>query len=127
MGVTRTATSDAATTLAAADIELMDWQPVPGHPGVWHKTLRHSGTGGAALIRFDPGASTPGHPHPDAEHHIWVLYGEATVAGRAVLTGGYAYVPAGELHPIRNTGPTALQLVQIHHRCRQDGPGWTDG
>jgi len=117
--------ASAVTTWGPTEIEQLPWRPVAGCPGVCQKILWKRGEGADALIRYSPGAATPGVAHPSAEHHIWVLRGKGTIAGRPLMTGSYVYVPMSTAHPIRNTGPETLQLLQVHRPMGPDGPWWT--
>jgi quercetin dioxygenase-like cupin family protein len=67
-----------------------------------------------ALIAYQPGAGTPGPPHPGAHHHIWVIAGSASVAGRRVVAGSYVYVPPDTAHRIDDVGPEGCTLFQMH-------------
>jgi quercetin dioxygenase-like cupin family protein len=67
-----------------------------------------------ALIAYQPGANTPGPPHPGAEHHVWVIAGSASVAGRRVVAGSYVYVPPDTAHRIDDIGPEGCTLFQMH-------------
>ena len=66
-----------------------------------------------ALIAYRPGGGTPGQPHSGLSHHIWVVSGSATIAGRRVSAGFYGYVPPGTLHPVTEVGPEGCTLLQI--------------
>jgi len=102
------------TTLSQVDIDWLPWQAVPGCPGVRAKELWQSERAVYALIRYEPGARTPGLPHPYAHQHIWMVAGEATVAGRRLGTGSFVDVPAGTPHPITDAGPLGCLLLQVH-------------
>ena len=108
-------------TLDPTDIEALAWQPVTGCPGVRAKELWRSGHSVDALIAYGPAASTPGHPHPGANHHIWLISGSATIAGRPLTAGSYAYVPPGVPHPIVEVGPAGCVILQSHRPLPADG------
>lgn len=105
---------EALTTLGPTDIESLPWRPVTGCPGVRAAELWRSGHSVDALIAYEPMASTPGQPHPHANHHIWVVSGSATLAGRRMIAGSYAYVAPGVTHPIAEVGPEGCVILQIH-------------
>jgi anti-sigma factor ChrR (cupin superfamily) len=117
-----TSTSSAARELTehtvmgmtAEQIELLPWLPVTGCPGVHVKELWRMGELVYALLRYQPGSTTPGHPHPGAHQHIWVLRGEASIDGNRLTTGSYAHVPPDSPHPIRGLGPWGCVLLQTH-------------
>jgi len=96
------------------DIDRLEWRPVPGCPGVVAKDLWRSGDLHDALISYEPGGGTPGKPHAGAHHHIWVISGSASVAGRPVTAGSYVYVPPGTVHPIADVGEKGCLLLQMH-------------
>jgi quercetin dioxygenase-like cupin family protein len=122
---------DAVTALDAAEISHLRWQPVGGCPGVRGKELWRTSHAACAVIAYEVGAVTPGHPHPDAEHHLWVISGVASVAGRNLPAGSYAHVPPAVAHPIAAVGGQRLILLQLHQRrqafagaeaCSSPGP-----
>jgi hypothetical protein len=104
---------DIFTTLDPGEVEQLAWTPVTDCPGVRAKELWRSDGMVHALIAYDAGATTPGHPHLGAHHHIWVVSGEASVAGRRLTAGSYAHIPPGAVHPIAG-GPAGCTLLQLH-------------
>ena len=100
--------------LSPAEIDLLPWEPVPGCPGVQEKVLWQLAGFTQALIRYQPGSSSAGEPHLAAHHHIYVLAGAATIAGRRMLAGSYLRVPPGVRHPIEEVGPEGCTLLQMH-------------
>jgi quercetin dioxygenase-like cupin family protein len=108
------ATRDRLLTLSVADIDQLPWREVTGCPGVRAKELWHHGALVHALIAYAPGASTPGIPHPHADHYIWVVSGEAKVAGDRITAGSYLHVPPGVAHPIGDIGDGGCVLLQLH-------------
>lgn len=95
-------------------IDDLSWEPVAECPGVHEKTLWRLGDFVQALIRYQPDASTPGEPHLAAHHHIWVVSGVATVAGRRLPAGSYVHVPPGSRHQISDVGPEGCTILQMH-------------
>jgi len=110
----RPAVLDTLLTLSPNDIGHLPWWPVPDCPGVAAKDLWRSGNLHDALISYEPGAGTPGPAHAGAHHHIWVISGSVSIAGRRVVAGSYVYVPPGTAHPIADTGPEGCLLLQMH-------------
>lgn len=96
------------------EVDGLPWEPVEGCPGVHEKTLWRLGGFAQALIRYQPGSSSPGEPHLAAHHHIWVVSGAATIAGRRLLAGSYLHVPPGAQHPVADVGPEGCTLLQMH-------------
>jgi len=105
---------DGLLAVGPAEIDQMPWRPVTGCPGVRAKELCHVDGFVHALIGYDPGAGTPGVPHPGAHHHIWVVSGAATVAGHRLAAGSYLYVPPGVAHPIVADPEAGCTLLQLH-------------
>lgn len=105
---------DALLVLDPIEIAQLPWQAVPGCPGVREKELWRFGDFVHALIRYEPGSSTPGRPHLAAHHHIWTVSGNATIGGRPLVTGSYVHVPPGVEHPVRDVGPDGCTLLQVH-------------
>lgn len=89
------------------------WTPVTGCEGVLVKELWRRGDLVDALLRYEPGAGTPGAPH-SVDQHLWVVAGEVTVDGRHLPAGSYIHVPAGTPHPLRATGSMGCVLLQSH-------------
>jgi uncharacterized RmlC-like cupin family protein len=106
--------STAAIMLNPAEIDQLPWQPVPGCPGVQEKELWRSHDMVHALIRYEPGAATPGRHHHAGHHHIWVVSGSATFAGRRLVAGSYAYIPPKVDHPIQDVGVDGCIMLQLH-------------
>jgi glyoxylate utilization-related uncharacterized protein len=96
------------------EIDGIPWEPVNGFDGVHQKIIWQLGGFTQALIRFQPGAATVGEPHLAAHHHIWVVSGAATIAGRRLTAGSYVHVPPGVLHPVKDIGPDGCTLLQTH-------------
>ena len=111
-----TTTHDSGTILimGPGDIDQLPWQPVPGCPGVVAKDVWRSGDLHDALISYEPGSSTPGHPHLNADHHIWVVSGSASIGGRGVTAGTYLHIPPAKEHPITDIGEDGCVLLQMH-------------
>jgi len=104
--------------LCPAEIDRLPWKEVPGCAGVRVTELWRAGDVHDALIAYEPGASTPGPPHPSAEHHIWVIAGSASIAGQRFVAGSYVYVPPDTVHRIADVGAEGCTLLQMH---RQSG------
>jgi hypothetical protein len=107
----------------AEQVEAMPWTAVAGCPGVEQKVLWSLGGFTEALIRYAPGATTPGEPHLAAHHHVWVHNGEITFAGRRLTAGSYAHVPPGVAHAGTDAGRWGCTLLQMHrpHPPREAG------
>ena len=111
-GVASGAISD-LVAMSPLDVGQLAWRGVPNCSGVYARELSHRTGATVALVRYAPLASTPGRPHPTAEHHIWVLSGVAVFGGRRLVSGSYVFIAAGVEHPITATA-TGCTLLQIH-------------
>lgn len=100
--------------LTPAEIDQIPWEPVTGLPGVSAKELWRAGDFVHALIKLAPGARAPGYAHLAAHHFIWLLAGEAMVAGRRMPAGSCVHVPPGVAHPVEAAGPQGCTLLQVH-------------
>lgn len=100
--------------LDVAAIQAIPWQPLDGCPGVEHKVLWRLGGFTQALVRYEPGSSTPGRPHLAAHHHLWVQSGSITIAGRRLGAGSYVHVPPGVRHRGSDVGPRGCTVLQMH-------------
>jgi glyoxylate utilization-related uncharacterized protein len=107
------ATPDTVSSLSPAEIDQLPLLPVAKIAGVHVRELWRRGDFVDALIVYEAGATTPGLPHFGADHHIWVVSGEVTIAGRQLAAGAYVYVPPGAAHPI-NAGQEGCTLLQMH-------------
>ena len=83
-------------------------------PGV-HKKLLHADpeTGTETyLLRGEPGARVPPHPHPHDEHCI-VLSGEVIYGQHLRLCAGdYHFAPRGSAHPVATTDTGVTVYIQ---------------
>ncbi len=83
-----------------------DWQPFL--PGIEIKRLWNPGT---VMLRCQPGAVLPAHPHAQTEH-IVVISGDFIVGGRTFRTGDWHSSPAGNDHGEARTEGGCLLLIQ---------------
>ena len=104
----------AVLTLTPEQIDRTPWTAVTSCEGVYVKELWRRGDLVYALLRYEPGASTPGRPHSGADQHLWVVEGEAIVGDRRLPAGSYIHVPPGTPHPIHGAGQLGCVLLQSH-------------
>ncbi len=83
-----------------------EWQPFL--PGIEIKRLWNPGT---VMLRCQPGAVLPAHPHAQSEH-IVVISGDFIVGGRTFRTGDWHSSPAGNDHGEARTEGGCLLLIQ---------------
>jgi glyoxylate utilization-related uncharacterized protein len=102
------------SVLPADEVERLPWVPIPACPGVDEKTLWQFGDFVVALVRYAPGSSTPGRGHLVAHHHIWVVSGSCSLAGRRLDAGSYVHVPPDAEHSVGEVGPEGCTLMQMH-------------
>ena len=84
----------------------IEWQPLdePGVIGVYVKVLRFDPSAGRAptiLLKFDPGATYPGHIHPGGEE-IFVLEGDIRLGKDRLHAGDYLYTAPGNIHAVQS-------------------------
>lgn len=111
--------ADALSAMYCLDAQAIDelqWDNVAHCTGVDQKVLWWLGDFVQALLRYAPGSVTPGVPHLAAHHHIWIVSGTATIAGRSLGAGSYLHVPPGVAHPAvaGEDGCTMLQMHRPH-------------
>lgn len=80
------------------------WKPLdePGVTGVFVKVLRFDEAAGRAptiLLKFEPGASYPGHSHPGGEE-IFVLEGDIRLGKDRLQAGDYLYTAPNNTHAV---------------------------
>ena len=109
-------------SLEVQEIEALAWEDVPACTGVQQKVLWRLGGFAQALLRYAPAATTSGLPHLAAHHHIWVVSGTVTIAGRRLAAGSYMHVPPGVGHEAtaEDAGCTLLQMHRPHPPAEAD-------
>lgn len=92
------------------DTNVLDWQP-RGAPGVWHKPLYRQGgyREWTALLRFDAGAASPPHTHPDGEE-IFVLDGALQDDDGRYPAGTWLRSPPGSAHTMRSDAGAVVYI-----------------
>lgn len=88
--------------VTAEDVDARPRQTL--QPGVAYTVLWRAGHSVAGVMWVEPGACVEEHTHRHAAHHVWLVSGEAAVAGRIVAPGSYWHVPAGTLHAVHGFG-----------------------
>jgi quercetin dioxygenase-like cupin family protein len=94
----------------------VEWQPLtePGISGVFVKVLRFDHASGRAptiMLKFEPGASYPGHVHPGGEE-IFVLEGDIRLGKDRLLAGDYLYTAPLNIHAVHSDGGCVV-LVSV--------------
>ena len=101
----------------------MEWRQSPA-PGIWRKRLEHVGEAEAgrvtSVVRFDPGAEFPDHPHPDGEE-ILVLDGVLSDESGDYPAGTYILNPEGTNHAPRSERGCTL-FVKLRQYPGRDRP-----
>jgi anti-sigma factor ChrR (cupin superfamily) len=72
-------------------------QWIPVAPGVNAKMLYRDDSGYSFLLRLDPGATLPAHPH-DGDEECIVVAGEARIGDLNILQGDYHLARRGSRH-----------------------------
>ena len=98
--------------------EQKEWQPLIEtgihYEGIFVKSLKFDpkkNRSTSILLKFEPGARYPYHNHPAGEE-LFVLEGDATVAGARLEKGDYLYTPPNFKHAVKSEqGCTILFVV----------------
>lgn len=79
---------------------------------IWQKILNKDRKSGRAiyLLRCEPGATIPPHPHL-REEHVFVIEGSFTIGDTLVRAGDYHYSKAGTLHGTLRSETGCLVLI----------------
>jgi anti-sigma factor ChrR (cupin superfamily) len=106
------------------DTARLSWSASPS-PTVFRKRLHHAGPPESgqvtSLVRFEPGASFPLHPHPDGEE-ILVLDGVFSDERGDWPAGSYLLNPEGFVHEPRSAGGCLLFVRLRQHAGRDRAP-----
>ena len=108
--------ADALSAMYCLDAQAIDelkWENVAHCAGVEQKVLWWLGDFVQALLRYSPGSATPGVPHLAAHHHIWIVFGAVTIAGRPLGQGSYLHIPPGVAH-LAVAGEDGCTILQMH-------------
>lgn len=100
--------------LAGPDVDAIEWEPLGDDPALQHKVLWRSGSVVLGLIKVAPGGVNPAHVHEYAQHHILVTQGEATMVGKRLGVGSYAYIPPGVAHDVTDVGPDGVTFFYTY-------------
>ncbi len=102
-------------------LEEVPWQPSPSGT-VWRRRLHLEGPSESgrvtSVVRYEPGATFPLHPHPEGEE-ILVLEGVFSDEHGDFPAGSYLLNPEGVTHAPRS-GPGCLLFVKLR---QYPGPG----
>ena len=109
--------------LAASDVDALGWEPLRDLSGVSQKVLWQSGDVVIGLIRVEPGAEKPAHTHHGAHHHILVTQGSATMLGRQLDAGSYAYIPPDTPHEVVDVGPDGCTFFYTYRPLERRARG----
>lgn len=112
--MTTTAPDDLFVALDPLEIDRLPWLPLASSTGAVYKLLWRSGRAAQTLVHYHEGGQSRGEAHPDAEHHVWVVSGAATIAGRRLGAGSFAHIPAGLEHPTTDVGPEGATLLVLY-------------
>lgn len=95
----------------------IDWVPLSeagvDTRGIYVKSLRYDNTtqrSPSILLKFEPGATYPYHHHPGGEE-VFVLEGDATIAGEKLTAGDYLYTPPGFKHAVTSEKGCVLLFI----------------
>lgn len=105
-----------ATVLAAANIAALEEQSLGDLTGVGRRIFFRDDTSEAGILRLAGGHRLGSHTHRENQHHMWVLDGEAKIAGSQLGAGSYVHVPAGVEHDIDATDTDGCSVFYIYGR-----------
>ena len=98
--------------LPTEEIESRPWQPFRDMEGLQIKDLSNDGRCVSGLFLLRPGVQEAPHSHALGTHHLWVVDGEVTMAGRLLRAGSYIHVPPGVTHTMHaGSGGATLFFV----------------
>ncbi|RKE82803.1 cupin domain-containing protein [Chryseobacterium sp. AG363] len=88
--------------------EHKEWQPLIEkgihYEGIFVKSLKfdpEKNRSTSILLKFEPGASYPYHNHPAGEE-LFIMEGDATIAGAQLESGDYLYTPPNFKHAVKS-------------------------
>ena len=97
--------------------EQKEWQPLVEkgihYEGIFVKSLKfdpEQNRSTTILLQFEPGASYPYHNHPAGEE-LFIMEGEATIAGAHLEKGDYLYTPPGFKHGVTSENGCLILFV----------------
>lgn len=108
----------APVVLTNEDIEQLPEVPLGPNRGVTHRVLWCDDTSTAGVMTVQAGARLGVHVHGANNHHIWVLRGHATILGRRLGPGAYAYEPSHVQHDIDASDTEGCTLFYVYMRPR---------
>jgi quercetin dioxygenase-like cupin family protein len=109
----------------------IEWQPLdePGVSGVYVKVLRFDTSALRAptiLLKFDPGATYPGHTHPGGEE-IFVLEGDIRLGKDRLHAGDYLFTAPGNIHAVQSDAGCVVlvsvpeEVEKLHRKSSSAG------
>lgn len=102
--------------------EVAPWIEPPGHFGGFSRMLVSPDSHDTErfdfrVSRYEVGGFVEPHTHEVAEHVYYFTAGSGVLgygdAMHSIEPGMVAFIPAGVLHSVRNTGDTALEFVIV--------------
>lgn len=99
--------------LDASQVQARARERVEGPAGVHRAILWEQDRSTAGLLWVDPDTRMDEHTHDRHRHHIWVLEGTASVLGRDLEAGSYAFVADGVPHALAG-GPDGCKLFYLY-------------
>ena len=95
--------SDHATVVTPARMRDLPRTPLGNLEGVTNSVLWTDGTSMTGVLTVAGGQRLGHHEHRRHLHHMWVVDGEAVIAGERVGPGTFVHVPVGVGHDIDAT------------------------
>jgi len=106
----------AGVVLTDEDIAALPEVPLGPGDGVSHRVLWSDDSSTAGVLTVGPGARLGVHVHGANNHHIWVLRGHATILGRRLGPGSYAFEPSHVQHDIDASDTEGCSVFYLYLR-----------
>ncbi|AZB33786.1 cupin domain-containing protein [Chryseobacterium bernardetii] len=97
--------------------EQKEWQPLIEkgihYEGIFVKSLKfdpEQNRSTTILLKFEPGASYPYHNHPAGEE-LFILEGDAVIAGGNLKKGDYLYTPPSFKHSVTSENGCIILFI----------------
>jgi len=102
--------------LTDEDIDAIPPVQLGPSPGVTHRVLWCNEHATAGVLTVQAGARLGVHVHGATDHHLWVLQGHATILGRRLGPGSYAYEPSHVQHDIDASDTDGCTVFYLYLR-----------
>ncbi len=108
----------ATVVLPKEAIDELPWLPFGPDGDAEQRMLWSAGGSYGGLLHVRAGHQLPPHVHHEADHHAWILEGEAETLGQRLGPGSYVHIPAGVEHGLKAVSPGGCVLLYLYVRER---------